>query len=140
MGFSAAARYKAIAAELVKVPAAVAARGAAALQAIWRRDYEGGRDAYGKAWAPNAPSTIAKKGHGRVMQESGETLAKTLARPLPGAGIRLSTGPRAGYHLEPHRSRPARPVLPLSGMPATWRARLREIARDEARKAARRRG
>lgn len=140
MGFSAATRYRAAARELVNVPANVAARGAYAIQAGWRRNYEAGKDPYGNAWAENAPATVAKKGHGRVMQDSGETLAQTIARPLPGAGIRLATGPRAAYHLDATGSRPERRVLPLSGVPATWRAALARIAREEARKAVKRRG
>lgn len=96
-----------------------------------------GTDPYGREWAPNAPSTIKKKGHDWVMVDTEATLNATRVRPLPGAGISLRTGPKAAYHLEAHGSRPARPVLPLRGVPPTWRAKLNEIAKAEAIKAVR---
>lgn len=135
MGFSAASRYRQVAKRLLEVPSRMSAASALAVEKLWRRSYMAGTDPYGKPWAPNKPSTIRRKGHNWVMVDKQETLDATRVRPLPGAGISLRTGPKAAWHLEPSGTRPARPVLPLSGLPATWLVALKKIAADAAQKA-----
>lgn len=138
MTFSAAARYANVARELQKVPSRVSAEAAPAIERMWRKTYRAGQDPYGRPWAKLAPSTIARKGHDTIMVETKQTYNETRVRPLPGAGLALSTGYKAQWHLEPTENRPARPVLPLSGLPSAWRERIRKITVDAARKAARR--
>lgn len=121
--------------ELTRVPSRVSSKAAPAIERLWRRDYMAGLDPYGKAWAPLRPSTVRRKGHDRIMVESGETLAQTRARPLGGAGIALRTGPKASWHMQATASRPARRVLPAFGLPKTWRAELREISAREFKRA-----
>jgi len=137
-GPSAAVKLKAVLRELAQVPARVSHRSALAITKLWRANYNAGQDPYGKAWAPNAPSTIARKGHARVMVETGATLDETRAVPMGGAGVSLRTGHKAAWHLEATSNRPARPVVPLRGVPPTWRAAMQRISVEEARKAARR--
>lgn len=134
-GPGAAVKYRAVLRQLAAVPARLSERSALAITRLWRANYAAGQDPYGAAWAPNAPSTIAHKGHGRVMQETGETMDETRAVPMAGAGVSLRTGPRAAWHLEATANRPARPVLPLRGVPPTWRQAMQRIAIEEARKA-----
>lgn len=138
MAFSAAARYRNVAKELNKVPARLSAQAAPAIERMWRKTYRAEQDPYGRPWAKLSPVTIAKKGFDTIMVESGDTYKETRVRPLSGAGIGLTTGYKAQWHLEAVGNRPARPVLPLHGLPAPWRERLRKIAVDAARKAARR--
>lgn len=122
--------------KLLAVPAKIAARGAIAITKAWRADYRAGRSPDGQAWPALAPSTVKRKGHGRILQDTEDTLDQTRAVPSPGAGIRLLTGPRAAYHMKGHRRRPARRVLPLR-FPSPWKALLARIADDENRKATR---
>lgn len=122
--------------ELTKVPALASRDGAAAIERLWRRNYRAGLDPYGNAWAPLAPRTIAKKGHDRIMIETGATLAETRAAPLPGAGISLRTGHKAAWHMTPTENRPARKVMPAHGLPATWRAALKKIVERRMKAAA----
>lgn len=138
MAFSAAARYANVARELQKVPSRVSAQAAPAIERMWRKSYRAEQDPYGRPWAKLAPSTIARKGFDTIMVETGETYKATRVRPLAGAGIALTTGHKAQWHLEATGNRPARPVLPLHGLPAPWRERIRKITVDAARKAVRR--
>lgn len=123
--------------ELTRVPSRTSAAGAAAIEKLWRKNYRAGLDPYGNAWAPLRPSTIARKGHDRIMVETGETLHQTRAATLPGGGIALRTGHKAAWHMQPTENRPARRVMPAFGLPKTWRAKLREIADREFRRAVR---
>lgn len=123
--------------ELARVPSRVASKSALEIEKMWRRSYMAGTDPYGNEWAANKPSTIKKKGHDWVMVDSQETLNKTRARPLPGAGIGLFTGPNAKHHMQPTANRPARRVLPAFGLPKAWRAKLRDIYFAECQKAVR---
>lgn len=122
--------------ELTKVPALASADGAKAIERLWRRNYRAGLDPYGAAWAPLAPRTIARKGHARIMVETGETLRETRAAALPGAGIKLTTGYKAAWHMKPTENRPARKVMPAHGLPATWRAELKKIVERRLKAAA----
>jgi hypothetical protein len=140
MAFSAAAKYANVARELQKVPSRVSSQAAPAIERMWRKSYRAEQDPYGRPWAKLSPRTIAKKGFDTIMVEKGDTYKETRVRALPGAGIGLQTGYKAQWHLEATENRPARPVLPLHGLPAPWRERIRKITVDAARKAARARG
>lgn len=113
--------------ELTRVPSRVSREGALAIEKLWRRSYMAGQDPYGNEWAANKPTTIRRKGHDWVMVDTQETLDQTRARALPGAGISLRTGHKASWHMQATADRPARRVLPAFGLPATWRAKLREL-------------
>lgn len=136
-GPSALVKYRKIARSLHKVPSQMSGPAAIAITRLWKRTYQAGQDPYGKALPPLAPSTIRRKGHGRIMIETGATLDATEARPMPGAGVQLRTGPKAEYHLEPTANRPARPEVPLYGLPPTWIRALKKIGYDAAKKAVR---
>lgn len=136
-GPSAAVKYRKVARELQKVPARISAEAAPAIQRMWRKTYRAGQDPYGVKLAPLAASTIRKKGHDKILIETGESYDNTRVSTLPGAGIQLTTGEKLQWHLEATENRPERPMLPLRGIPPAWRERLKKIAVDKARKAAR---
>lgn len=131
---SAAAKYMVLLRELAKVPERMSGPAAVKLQQLWRRTYMAGQDPYGNEWAPNAPSTIKKKGHDWVMVDSESTLSRTWVRPMEGGGVVLRSGPNAKWHVEATKNRPARPVMPLHGLPTTWIQALIKIEIEEAEK------
>lgn len=89
-------------------------------------------DAYGKPWAPLAASTVRRKrGNTVIMYRTGASQAQTHATAAQGAGVKITVGPKMAYHLEPSGTRPARPILPIYGLPATWRAAIK-VAVDAA--------
>ncbi len=138
MAFSAAAKYANVARDLQKIPARVSSQAAPAIEKMWRKSYRAQQDPYGKPWAKLAKSTIDRKGFDTILVESGDSYKATRVRPLPGAGIQLVTGEKLQWHLEATDNRPARPAMPLHGMPAPWRERIRKITVDAAKKAVRR--
>jgi len=137
-GPSAAVKWKAVSRQLAAIPSRVASKAAPAIERLWRATWKAGQDPYGKALPALAASTIRKKGHDKIMIESGATLAQSHVKPLSGAGIALLTGPKTEYHLEPIPGRPARPELPLHGVPPRWLAALKRVSDAVAREAVRR--
>lgn len=123
--------------ELTRVPSRVTGRGAPAIEQMWRRNYMASKDPYGNEWAGLRPSTIKKKGHDWIMVDTQETLNQTRVKRLSAAGLVLQTGHKASWHMQATANRPARRVLPAFGLPKTWRAKLREIATEEFKKAVR---
>lgn len=82
-------------------------------------------DPYGAAWAELAESTKRKKGHDRIMYETGDTERETRAYAMRGAGIEIRSTQQAGYNQFERSNAPARPVLPSrEDLPAKWRAAI----------------
>jgi len=136
-GPSAAVKFRKIQKELLQVPSRISSDAAPEIQRLWRKTWRAGQDPYGAALPPLAPSTILRKGHAKIMIDTGGTLQQTTVRPLPGAGLALATGVKVNWNLEPSGTRPARPELPLRGLPPVWKAALEKIAKRRAREAVR---
>jgi hypothetical protein len=113
-------------AKLAAVPSRAAPAVALEIDNLLLKSFADECDAYGRKWAPLAPSTVKrKKGNTVIMYRTGASQAATHAVAAQGAGVRISTGPKMAYHLEPSGTRPARPILPIYGLPATWRAAIK---------------
>ncbi len=79
-------------------------------------------DPYGVPWAPLKASTVRRKGgNAVVLYRTGETGASCYARPMGGAGVALTAGGAAVWHMTDSGTRPARKVLPDHGLPPAWR-------------------
>ena len=78
-------------------------------------------DPYGDGWSPLASSTVRRKGHDRILFESGDMFSDTKA-VATGSTIEFE-GPEYGpFHQGRSGRRPARPAVPnRSELPATWR-------------------
>lgn len=122
MGFALPAKLRRIAQGLAGIPARVAPRIAARLQERIRDTYANEQDPYGVPWAPLAESTVKRKGGNSViLTRTGVSQADCGARALGGAGVAVYAGGAAGHHMADAGTRPARPVLPTHGLPATYR-------------------
>lgn len=111
---------------LARVPSRVAADGARGIKNQIDLDTSSGLDCYGRPFAPLRPATVAKGRRPPPMVDTGESLDKTTVRPLRGAGIAVILGGWYQYHLRATANRAARQVVPVrSGLPATWRTRLK---------------
>lgn len=90
------------------------------------------RDPWGAAWKPLAPATVRKKGHSRILIDTGRMLSSYSYR-VEGDSVRF--GPRVPYarfHQFGTARIPRRAVLPLdrSGnvrLPADYRRELEDI-------------
>jgi hypothetical protein len=105
--------------ELAKVPSAIAAPVAHALTARMRRDFRSGQDAYGRAYAPLAPASLAR---GRTPPPLRKYARFANVTPLPSVGVAmLVTHPQAGFHQTGTTHMPKRIVVPDGVVPAEWR-------------------
>lgn len=119
---------------LAGVPSRVARRAAPRITVIIRLNTSAGLDAYGKPFAPLAPSTLARGRHPPPMVDTGRSLAETRARPLSGAGITIEIGGAYVYHVSSYKTRPVRSVVPeRAGLPASWNAALKLSSDQEFR-------
>lgn len=115
--------------QLTAVPARVSKPFAAYVTTELKNGILAGRDPYGNALKANAPATVRKKGHGRVLQDSLTLLGQVKAIPLAGSGVGIDGGPWYGAI-----NLPVRPYLPIFGMPARWRAELKRLVGETVRK------
>lgn len=113
-------------AKLAGVPSRAAPAVAIAIDNKLQDSFANECDAYGRPWAPLAPSTVKrKKGNSVIMYRTGASRAATHAVAAAGAGVRIATGPKMAFHLAASGTRPARPILPIYGMPASWNAAIK---------------
>lgn len=126
-------------AKLAGVPARAAKDVALAIDQKLLDSFASECDAYGKPWAPLKDSTLKRKKHTNggpvILYRWGSSKAETHAVAAAGAGVKISIGPNLEHHQGPSGTRPARPILPVYGMPASWNAAIK-IAVDEAYKRA----
>lgn len=80
-----------------------------------------GQDADGNRWAPLAPSTIAKKGHGTILVDKGDLMNSLVGnnqnaiRDIYDREMHFGTSdPKAIYHDQGTRKMPARPPVGIS--------------------------
>ena len=95
-----------------------------------REQFAASHDPYGRPWAKLAPATVRKKGHDRILIDTGETAATIQAVPWGSrsvAGVRIRT---MGWHQYPTAHRPARPILPTGPLPPRWAAAARDALRE----------
>jgi phage gpG-like protein len=117
---------------LAGVPSQVSAEGAEAIKELIEEEFDAGSDAYGNAWAPLAPATLAK---GRTPPPLSDTEAMRDSldvSPMPGAGISITIDQPAGIHQtgasKGNWRMPARPVLPDRSFPKAWTDALAEAS------------
>lgn len=111
-------------ADIANIPKQLPVTVADSLDTEIGKSFESERDPYGKAWKRLAPVTVRRKGHDRILFESGAMFAETRAQ-ASGATIGF-IGPDHG---PPHqvdrdwngRHVPARPVIPNeAALPKDW--------------------
>lgn len=113
--------------KLLEVPAKAAPRVAVEIDNLLQDCFAGEHDPYGNAWAPLTTSTVKRKhGNAVIMYRTGKARAQTHAVSARGAGVKIEIGEVMGYHMAQEGTRPARPILPIYGLPAKWRAAIKE--------------
>jgi hypothetical protein len=119
---------------LAEVPRVAANMASPRLTERVRQQFAQGVDSYGSAWAPLAASTIRRKGHDWILVRSGRTQTTTIARPGGSGSVATITIRSMGWHQYPTAHRPARPILPIAGIPPAWADEVRAaIKRARAR-------
>lgn len=111
--------------ELASVPSRATAAIADDLTALTEERFESETDAYGNAWEPLEDTTIAKKGHDRILDETGETRAESVALPMRGAGIELRSSQVGFFHQAGTVHHVARKFFPDGDeLPAEYKAAI----------------
>jgi len=104
---------------LAKVPSATAAPVAAALTREMRKNFRAGQDAYGRAYSPLLPTSLAR---GRRPPPLRKYARFASVKPLPSVGVAFVVDhPQAGFHQTGTRYMAKRIVVPDGSLPATWR-------------------
>lgn len=112
-------------ASLTKIPSEVPEPIALAFNEQLQREFVEEKDPYGRAWKPLAKSTIQRKGHDRIMFESGDMLEQTKAHAV-GDRIEFVGTEYGPFHQGASGNRPARPAVPNeSALPKDWQEDIR---------------
>lgn len=107
--------------ELAKVPSQVSRDFSDYISEELQNQFLEGRDSYRRPWPALDPQTVKRKGHAMVLRQTDALMLSAKARPLSGHGVGLSAASHGVYH------QTTRPVLPNAGLPAEWRAKLKEL-------------
>ena len=119
--------------KLAEVPSRASKEAAEGVAAAIEVQFAEGIDPYGNPWAELAQSTLDK---GRFPPPLTDT-----EKHGPGMGVKVSAkrgagvsitfdAPYAGFHHTGTKDMPARKVLPVGVMPATWNAAIRDALED----------
>jgi hypothetical protein len=113
---------------LSRVPSRVASDGAESIKALIAEQFATQTDPYGTPWAPHQPETLRRWGEHPVLNLTGALSAVDVA-PMRGAGIAVTLGaPYGAFHQVGTRWMPARPILPVAGLPSAWSRALSDAA------------
>lgn len=122
--------------ELAKVPAVVSREVAVGIRRQVKRDFAAGVDAYGRAYAPLAPASLAR---GRTPPPLRKYARHVAVAPLGSSGVALTVShPQAGFHQTGTRHMPKRVVFPDGPMPAAWNDIVAKALAKHVRKIMRR--
>jgi len=91
-----------------------------AMAALGRQGFQQGRSPEGATWAPTRAGNPP-------LRRTGALERAVQARDT-GSGFSFSVPSPGGFHQSGTRRMPARPFLPVRGLPARWLARLRDAA------------
>lgn len=113
-------------AALADVPGKLPPKVAEAFSDRIEHEFVSETDPYGNAWKQLKKSTVQRKGHDRIMFESGDMLADTKA---VASGDRIEfVGTNYGpIHQKDGANRPARPAVPNdTELPDEWQSDIRD--------------
>ncbi len=120
-------------AQLVGLPSRIVGEVADGINTELRSEFESGANAYGNAWAPLLPQTVARKrGDSRPLRRTDGLMNQTVARPTSGAGIDITSLDFGTFHQGGTVHMVPRKILPDgSAQPPSWQ-RVIETAKANA--------
>lgn len=68
-------------------------QGVAIAEESMRQGFEAGRAPNGSTWAPNAPATVKRKGHGKVLRDTGRLGVSLVESGHPDAVVEIVNEP-----------------------------------------------
>lgn len=127
--FSAALR------KLAKVPSQLAPEVAKDIRKQIDKDFNAGRDPYGKPWQPLADSTIARGRHAPPLTDTrvGRKSIKVFA--MQGAGVAITVGTDYMWRHQEGKGPPVRRFIPIGTLPKTYQAVWQKALDRQVRRA-----
>ncbi len=120
-------------AELAIVPSRISRTVSDRINDLITEQFSQGKDPYEKPWKPLKATTIRRKGgDNRILLDSNLMSEETVARPMAGSGVRISTTSYAGFHQVGTSRMVAREVLPdRSDLPLKWQKAIETAVSGE---------
>lgn len=115
---------------LAQVPSQMAAPAAERISDLIDDQFSSGTDPYGAAWEAHAPATVARWGEHPVLELSGALRGSVDVQPMGGAGIAVTLDEVGQFHQTGTARMPARPILPVAGLPPSWEDALSQAAAE----------
>lgn len=118
---------------LTQVPSQVSAEVAEKISVLIDEQFAAGKDAYGQAWKPLKPATIAKGRRPPPLTDSGAMRGAITVKPSSGAGIEISSPTDyARFHQTGTKYMVPREVLPdHANLPPSWQKAIEESFRNK---------
>lgn len=127
--------------ELEGIPSRISGEVAKGINTEIQKQFTSGNDPYGRAWAPLLPQTVRRKGGDRrILRRTDKLKSETVARPMSGAGVEVTSLSYGGVHQvgDPSHNLVARPIGPDgSELPESWQKVIDKASSDAFKKALR---
>lgn len=123
-------------AKLAEIPRKIAEDVAPTINALIQKQFDEGKDPYGRAWAPLKPSTLRSGRNPPPLTDTKRMRDGTKVYVLRAnyAGLRIVVGEPYGYfHQVGTKDMVARRILPDAGIPAAWKQAFDASARRVSR-------
>lgn len=104
------------------------------VDALVEDEFARGADPYGRAWAPLAPSTLARGRTPPPLTATGTMRGSRVVVPV-GLTTKIRLPFPAAYHQTGTPRMPARPIVPDGGTPERWEFAVETAATDTIAKA-----
>ena len=137
---SALSRFIANLGELQGVASRVAREASDGINDAIQEEFEQGHDPYGKPWAPLLPQTV-KRMHGdtRILRRTDRLMSETVARPMSGAGIEITSVDYGMRHQFGTKHMVPRPVLSDGAeLPESWQDAIDTASENAIKRAMKR--
>lgn len=107
--------------ELEDLPSRIVGEVSSEINELIGDQFDQGVDPYGAPWAPLLASTVRRKGGDRrILRRTDALSSETIARPMSGAGIEITSLSYGGVH-QAGETLTKRAVLPDEGeLPDAW--------------------
>lgn len=125
--------------ELEGIPSRISGEVAKGINAEIQKQFTSGTDPYGRAWKPLLPQTVRRKGGDRrILRRTDNMSSETVARPMSGAGVEVTSVSYGGYHQIGTKHMVARPIGPDGAeLPDSWQKVIDKTSSDAFKKALR---
>lgn len=115
-----ARQYSVALSRLASVPSQIAPIVAKGIKRQSEKDFNAGRDPYGKAWKPLAESTKARGRHDPPLTDTRKGRRSWRCFPTPGAGVQITVGTGYMWRHQDGAGPPIRRFVPIGTLPKTY--------------------